>query len=135
MVESGRAVVYLLTIMVEPASLRSGIDLPQLKDLEAELSAGASWRRDERRLRAGDLFGTYQIRLTITEDKGVEGGNADERNEMTEALRQLVSNLGADPDRAVTAFSLSGSQSLLYSIFEAEDDGTYLGAVTGRRSG
>ena len=119
--------------MAEPTSLRSGVELPHREELEAELSASAIWRRDERRHRAGDLVGAYQIRLAIAEDKGVEGGTAGARSEATDNLRLFVSNLEADPDRIVTAFLLSGSPSLLYWIFEAEDDGTYLGALTSRR--
>ena len=121
--------------MADPTSFRSGVELPHRAELEAELSEGATWRRDERRHRAGDLVGTYQIRLRITEDLGVDGGTPRQRNEAADNLRFLVSNLGADPDRIVTAFILSGSSSLLYWIFEAEDDGAYLGAVTARRDG
>lgn len=127
--------MYRLTVMAEPISFRSGAELPHRKELETELSEGACWRRDERRHRAGDLVGAYQIRLRITEDECIDGGTVEERSEAANNLRVLVGNLLADLDRIVTVFVLSGSRSLLYWIFEAADDGAHLGVVIGHRNG
>lgn len=119
----------------EPLSLRSGASLPRLKELEVELSKGAHWLRDERHHRAGDLARTYQIRLGIARDKGINGGIPDEENETADNLKFLVGNLNVEPERVVTGFLLRGSETLQYWIFEGEMDGVYLGAIVGNRSG
>jgi hypothetical protein len=82
----------------EPLSLRSDANLPRLKELEVELSKGAYWLRSERRHRAGDLAGTYQIRLGIARDQGINGGIPDDENETADNLQFLVDNLNAEPE-------------------------------------
>ena len=73
------------------------------------------------------------IRLRIVEDESLSRGLADEKSAAADQLKMLVCNLAADPDCFVTVFVLNGSPSLKYWIIETENDGAYLGAITGTR--
>jgi len=115
--------------MSVPRSLELPEEFPYRSAIASTLDAGATCRRDERRLIAGELTGTYEIRLRIALDQALNGGLARPDNWRADDLAATVKGLRADPACAVVVIYIHGRDGQRFVLFERADTGAYIGCL------
>ena len=116
-----------------PRSLESEALFPYKGEIIAALAAGARLRKAERRLLAGQLVGTYQIRLHIAQDPKINDAISPAENSVARDLATIVENLSVDPATEISAFSIRNEDGTAYFLFEYEKSGGYVGCLRAER--
>lgn len=117
-----------------PSCLKSEVEFHYKQEVITALEVGASLRKDDRQLVAGDLWGTYQIRLNIANDSSNQKSNDPNTSQYILALTELVKNLGSNPTEIVAVWYVRLNDGGRYWLFENEKSGLAFGCLYGKVS-
>ena len=105
-----------------PRCISCGMDFPNRPLVLAALESGAAVRRDERLLKASELFGLYTIRHRIAVTLSADQSATDD-------LAWFVSRLKVDPEAKVRAYFIRAKSGRKFVVFEDDDRGFPLGCL------
>ena len=121
--------------MKRPKSLNLSESFPYKQELVAALDDGERCQRLDKagELLAGELAGTYQIRLNIAKDPTVRGKSVPEDDLAVRDLTVLADRLSAAaPESVLACYSIGPTKNgFKYQLLEHESDGRFIGCVRG----
>ena len=116
-----------------PRSVWAEAQFPYKQEIVAAIESGARVRKDDRGLRAGQLLGTYQIRLNIARDPSINGGLKPDENQLGRDLETIVKNLSVEGQTLIDVFYIRPNDHTLYYLFEYAETGVYVGCLRSKR--